>query len=77
MTEREKRRAKRLNTIVINKTSLHDNDSSLHICLSPLESWELLARISKESWFLQTGTVAPDHLDKSKVTIFQRDKSCT
>lgn len=74
MTEREKRRAKRIKTIVVNKTSLHSGeDSALHIGLSPLESWELLARISKESWFLETGRVAPKYLDKSQVTIFQRD----
>ncbi len=36
------------------------------------ETWEVLAQISKESWFLETGKKAPKHLDKSKVTILQQ-----
>ena len=38
----------------------------------PRESWELLARISKESWFLETGQVAPTFLDKSQMRILRR-----
>jgi len=73
MTPRERRRAERLNSITVTKTSLYDkNNHSFHIGLSPLESWELLARISKESWFLQTGRKAPDFLDKTKVRILVR-----
>ncbi len=73
MTEREIRKAKRLQTIVVNKTSLYsDDNSALHIGLSALESWELLAKISQDSWFLETGKVAPLSLDKSKVKIFTK-----
>ncbi len=74
MTQRERRREKRMKTMVVEKKSLHcEDNSALHIGLSPLESWEVLTRISKESWFLQTGKVAPMHLDKSKITILKRD----
>jgi len=73
MTPREQRRIKRLKTIKVNKISLHSSDNhSFHIGLSPLESWELLARISKEAWYLETGKKAPSSLDKNKVQIFTR-----
>lgn len=74
MTEREKRRIDRLKSIQVKKTSLYSKEnSSFHIGLSPMESWELLARISKESWYLETGEKAPDVLDKSKIRIFRRE----
>jgi hypothetical protein len=72
-TDRQKRREKRLKNIKVKKISLYsEQNSSFCVELSPLESWELLARISKESWFLETGTLAPDILDKTKVQIFTR-----
>ena len=74
MTQREKRRAKRLNSIRISKTSLYSSENnSFHTELSPLESWELLARISKESWYLETNQHAPNSLDKSKIRIFTKE----
>ena len=74
MTQREKRRAKRLGNMRISKTSLYSTDNnSFHIGLSALESWELLARISKESWYLETNQKAPNSLDKSKIRIFTRE----
>jgi len=49
MTSRDERRAKRLKKMKVTKTTLYSkNNHSFHIGLSPLESWELLARISKE-----------------------------
>ena len=75
MTDREKRRVKRLKTLKVNKTSLYSKDNNnFHIGLSPLDSWELLARISKESWYLETGQKALTFLDKSQVRILQRNK---
>jgi len=75
MTEREKRRAKRLKNIKVTKTTLHtENNHTFHINLSPIESWELLARISKESWYLETNKVAPTSLDKSKMRILVKGK---
>ena len=75
MSDREKRREKRLKTLTVNKTSLYSKDNnSFHIGLSPLNSWELLARISNESWYLETGKEAPTFLDKAKVRILQRNK---
>jgi hypothetical protein len=54
----------------VTKTTLYSkNNHSFHIGLSPLESWELLARISKESWYLETGQIAPNFLDKNQVRI--------
>lgn len=75
MTPREKRRQERLNSkIAITKTSLYsEENSSFHRGLSPKESWELLDKISKEQWFIQTGVKAPEHLDKSAVKIISRD----
>ena len=74
MSDREKRREKRLKTLTVNKTSLYSKDNnSFHIGLSPLDSWELLARISKESWYLETNQKAPNSLDKSKIRIFTRE----
>jgi len=73
MTPREKRRAERLKTIKVNKISLHSSDNhSFHVGLSPIESWELLSRMSKEAWYLETGKKAPTSLNKSKVRIFTR-----
>ncbi len=70
MTSRDERRAKRLKKMKVTKTTLYSkNNHSFHIGLSPLESWELLARISKESWYLETGQIAPNFLDKNQVRI--------
>ena len=74
MTDREKRRAQRLKTIKVTKTSLHAKEhDSFHTGLSALESWELLAKISKESWYLETGQMPPASLDKNKIRIFTRE----
>jgi len=73
MTPRERRRAERLKITKVNKISLYSSDNhSFHIGLSPMESWELLSRISKETWYLETGTKAPTSLDKSKIRIYTR-----
>ena len=69
----ELKKRRKLKNMKISKVSLHSEDHhSFHIDLSPLESWELLARISKETWYLETGKPAPDFLDKTQVRIFQR-----
>jgi len=74
MTERQKRREQRLKNIKVEKTSLHSNDNhSFCLDLSPLEAWELLAKISKEMWFIQTGQIAPTRVDKSQVRILTRE----
>lgn len=56
----------------VKKIDLHScENNGLHIGLTPLESWELLAKISKESWFIETGIIAPNKLDKTKVKIIK------
>ncbi len=74
MTERQKRREQRLKTMQVKKIFLHsEENSSFCTNLSPLESWELLAKISRELWFLETGKLAPNRLDKSQIRIFTRE----
>ncbi len=78
MTERQKRRAKRLGNITVQKIELKsEKNSAFHFDLTPLESWELLAKISKEAWFLESGQKAPDKLDKTKIKIIHRNNPCT
>jgi len=51
----------------IKKSPLGLEDNNLHINLSVKEAWELVARLSKDSWFMQTGKKAPNFLDKAPV----------
>ncbi len=77
MTPREMRREERLKNIKVTKLSLHSKeDHSFHVGLSALESWELLSKISKESWFLETGQKAPNHVDKTVVKILSKEREC-
>ena len=70
MSSREERRKKRQQNIKITKTTLYSKENSAFTThLTVLESWELLAKISKESWYLETGKKAPNSLDKSKILI--------
>ena len=69
----EQRRKERQKNIKINFTTLHSEDNNaFHTNLSLIEAWELLAKISKESFFLQTGEKASNFVDKSKVIIKKR-----
>lgn len=56
--DKERRRVERKKGMKVTKTALHDRGSALHVGLSPLKSWELVSRISKESWYLETGEAA-------------------
>ena len=50
----------------VEKLDLHSKDHhSFHLDLDDKASWELLGRISKETWRLQTGVVPPFRVDKS------------
>jgi len=70
MSERQKRREARLKSMKVEKISLYSNQNhSFTQELSPIEAWELVAKISKEMWFVQTGQVAPDRVDKQQVKI--------
>ena len=73
MTERQKRRVERLGNTIVQKIDLKsEENSAFHFNLTPLESWELLSRISKDAWFLESGQKAPSKLDKTKIKIIYR-----
>jgi len=73
MQERAKRRK---DMITITKTSLHSkNHNSFHLHLSDKEAWELLAKISKEAYFEQTGKIASNRVDKLVVKFITRKES--
>lgn len=73
MTERQKRREARLQTIQVNTMPLHStNNHAFHLNLSTQESWELLMRVSKESWFIETGEKASERLDRSVMRIVSK-----
>ena len=75
LSEREKRRAKRLGQMQVKTMHLHsDLHHAFHTELSTHESWELLAKISQEAWQIQTGKKAPERLDKSIVNIVKRNR---
>ncbi len=62
----EQRAAMRKTKITVNKVGLHSSEhNSFHTFLDAKQSWELLAKLSQESWIEQTGQVAPLHVDKS------------
>ena len=74
MTERQKRREERLKRMQVQKTSLYsDANNSFTQGLSPSEAWELVAKISREMWFMQTGQKAPNKIDKQQVKITIRE----
>ncbi len=77
MTQREKRRALRLKTTQVNIHSLYSNiNHAFCFNLSAKESWELLTKISKESWYLEHGTKPADRLDKNVVKIISMEERC-
>lgn len=66
MSSLQERAAARSKSITLQKVALHsENHHSFHIGLDTKESWELLARLSKEAWFEQTGQMPPSRVDKS------------
>jgi len=74
LSEREKRRAKRIGQMQVKTMHLHsDANHAFHTELSTEESWELLSKISQEAWQIETGEKAPLHLDRSVVNIMKRD----
>jgi hypothetical protein len=65
----------RKSKITLNSVRLNSNMNNPYTeHLSASDSWELLARISKNSFFLCTGKIAPDFVDKTIVKVFQRKK---
>lgn len=63
MLERAESRKK---NITFKKIALHSREhNSFHTHLSIKNSWELLAKLSKESWIDKMGTIPDDRVDKS------------
>ncbi|HFU76960.1 MAG TPA: hypothetical protein ENK68_00460 [Epsilonproteobacteria bacterium] len=66
MTSMQERAAMRRKTLTVQKVALHsDEHHSFHIGLNVKDSWELLARLSKEAWIEQTGRLSSSRVDKS------------
>ncbi len=66
MSSIEERAEARKRTATFTKVGLHSKEhDSFHTHLNPQDAWELLAKLSKEAWMEQTGTVAPSRVDKS------------
>ena len=62
----KKRAKERRKKATVKKLDLHSKDHhSFHLDFDDKASWELLARISKETWRLQTGVSPPFRVDKS------------
>jgi len=77
----EERAAQRKKMATVQKVSLkNDTHHSFHFHLSDEESFELLAKLSKEAYFEQTGIMAPAFVDKAsvkKISLSQKHGSCT
>ncbi|HFU77891.1 MAG TPA: hypothetical protein ENK68_05250 [Epsilonproteobacteria bacterium] len=66
MSSMQERAAMRRKTLTIQKVALHsDEHHSFHIGLNVKDSWELLARLSKEAWIEQTDRLPSSRVDKS------------
>jgi hypothetical protein len=75
MTARQQRRKERQKTITVVKTSLYsDRNNSFSSHLTPMQSWELVMRISRETWSIQNGQDFPERLDKTHVRILSGKK---
>lgn len=68
-----KRALERKNRITVNQVDAKSElNNSFTKFLSPLDSWELLAKISNEMYFLQTGIKPDNRVDKAVVNIVQK-----
>lgn len=68
MSTMQERALQRRNNITLTKVDLHSSlHNSFHTHLDTKSAWELLAKLSQETWREQTGEIAPKHVDKSIV----------
>lgn len=75
MTDLEKRAEARRQKVTIQKIKLHSEEHhSFHIHLNTKQSWELLAKLSKEAWIEQTGNIPSNRVDKSIYRFVSLDK---
>ena len=69
----QERARRRRNSITYTQVDLHSQKHhSFHTHLDVKSSWELLAKISQEAWKEQTGSVAPNYVDKSQCRFITR-----
>lgn len=73
MTERERRSLVRNKVAVVNTVHLHsENHTSFHSVDSLSDSWNILARLSQEKYFQETGSAPLNYVDKTVVRISKR-----
>lgn len=66
MSDMRERAEARKKIATVTKIDLRSKEhDSFHERLDVKDAWNLLAKISKEAWFLQTGLEAPHRVDKS------------
>ncbi len=66
MLSMEERAQERRKKSTLTKVGLHDKaHHSFHLHLNTEQAWELLARLSKESWIAETGEIPPERVNKS------------
>ncbi len=65
--ERSKMRKTSMSVTQINAKS--DSNNSLTHFLSPLESWEMIAKISRDLYLLEFNQQPSDHIDKKVLRI--------
>lgn len=70
--ERAQHRAKMIHITQMDLKS--DKNHSLTPFLSPLAAWEMVAKLSRELYFLHTGIQPSNHVDKTIVQILQRER---
>jgi hypothetical protein len=69
-----KRSRQRASKITMQQVNTSDSNSLVLNALSPLESWELVAKIAREMYFLSTNKIPTSRVDKSIVKIVQNIK---
>jgi hypothetical protein len=72
IVERAKRRSQMIQVTQIDLKS--DANHSLTPSLSPIDAWEMVAKLSKEFYFLHTGIHPSDRVDKTVVHITQQER---
>ncbi len=75
MPTMQERASARRSIATIKKVDLHSKEhDSFHTHLDVKDAWNLLAKLSKEAWMNQMGTVAPLRVDKSICKFIRLDQ---
>jgi hypothetical protein len=76
MSTLKERAEKRRRTLQVQIQELREAGGVYTTSLSPETSLELVAKLSKEAWYLQTGCRPDNRVDKSIVTIRSLKEPC-